>query len=36
MQIDKKLALGYVNFDSGVGQNNEVEIRIPFNSTLTD
>jgi hypothetical protein len=30
MQIDKKLALGYVNFDSGVGQNNEVEIRIPF------
>jgi hypothetical protein len=30
MQIDKKQALGFVNFDSGVGSNNEVEIRIPF------
>ncbi|HNR20450.1 MAG TPA: ATP-binding protein [Bacteroidia bacterium] len=30
MQLDKKLALGFVNFDSGVGSNNEVEIRIPF------
>jgi len=30
MQLDKKQALGFVNFDSGVGSNNEVEIRIPF------
>lgn len=30
MQLDKKNALGFVNFDSGVGSNNEVEIRIPF------
>lgn len=29
-QLDKKQALGFVNFDSGVGSNNEVEIRIPF------
>jgi DNA helicase HerA-like ATPase len=26
----KKIALGYVNFDSGATANNEVEIRIPF------
>jgi DNA helicase HerA-like ATPase len=30
MEIDKKSALGFVNFDSGVGSNNEVEIRVPF------
>jgi len=30
MELDKKEALGFVNFDSGVGSNNEVEIRIPF------
>ena len=30
MKFDKKEALGFVNFDSGVGSNNEVEIRIPF------
>ncbi len=30
MKLDKKLALGFVNFDSGVGSNNEVEIRVPF------
>lgn len=30
MELDKKDALGFVNFDSGVGSNNEVEIRIPF------
>lgn len=30
MLLDKKQALGFVNFDSGVGSNNEVEIRIPF------
>lgn len=31
MQLDKKTALGFVNFDSGIGANNEVEIRVPFN-----
>ncbi|MFT4154331.1 ATP-binding protein [Parafilimonas sp.] len=31
MELDKKLALGFVNFDSGVGSNNEVEIRVPYN-----
>lgn len=30
MKPDKKSALGFVNFDSGVGKNNEVEVRIPF------
>jgi len=30
MELEKKSALGYVNFDSGTGLNNEVEIRIPF------
>lgn len=30
MELDKKLALGFVNFDSGVGSNNEVEIRVPY------
>ena len=30
MEFDKKLALGFVNFDSSVGSNNEVEIRVPF------
>ncbi len=30
MELDKKQALGFVNFDSGVGSNNEVEIRVPF------
>lgn len=30
MKLDKKQALGFVNFDSGAGSNNEVEIRIPF------
>lgn len=30
MELIKKDALGFVNFDSGVGSNNEVEIRIPF------
>ena len=30
MELDKKQALGFVNFDSGAGSNNEVEIRIPF------
>lgn len=30
MKPDKKTAIGFVNFDSGVGSNNEVEIRIPF------
>jgi hypothetical protein len=30
MELNKKDALGFVNFDSGVGSNNEVEIRIPF------
>jgi DNA helicase HerA-like ATPase len=30
MELNKKLALGYVNFDSGIGLNNEVEIRIPY------
>jgi uncharacterized protein len=30
MVFEKKQAIGYVNFDSGVGSNNEVEIRIPF------
>ena len=30
MEIDKKLALGFVNFDSGAGSNNEVEIRVPY------
>ncbi len=29
--LQKKEALGYINFDSGIGHNNEVEIRIPFN-----
>jgi len=27
---DKKNALGFVNFDSGIGSNNEVEIRVPY------
>jgi hypothetical protein len=31
MELNIKEALGFVNFDSGVGSNNEVEIRIPFN-----
>lgn len=30
MKFDKAQAIGFVNFDSGIGQNNEVEIRIPF------
>ena len=30
MKLDKKLALGFVNFDSGIGSNNEVEIRVPY------
>lgn len=30
IKLDKKLSLGFVNFDSGTGSNNEVEIRIPF------
>lgn len=30
MKFDKTQAIGFVNFDSGLGQNNEVEIRIPF------
>lgn len=30
MKLDKKDALGFVNFDSGVGLNHEVEIRIPL------
>lgn len=29
--FEKKQAIGYVNFDQGVGSNNEVEIRIPYN-----
>lgn len=31
MVFEKKQAIGYVNFNSGIGTNNEVEIRIPFN-----
>ena len=30
MEPDKKNAIGFVNFDSGVGSNNEVEIRVPY------
>lgn len=30
MILNKKDAIGFVNFDSGVGSNNEVEIRVPF------
>jgi len=30
MQFEKKDAIGFINFDSGIGSNNEVEIRIPF------
>lgn len=30
MLFNKKDAIGFVNFDSGVGNNNEVEIRVPF------
>ncbi len=30
MELDKKNAIGFINFDSGSGNNNEVEIRIPF------
>lgn len=28
--LDKKTAIGFVNFDSAAGSNNEVEIRIPY------
>ena len=28
--FEKKQAIGFVNFDSGIGSNNEVEIRIPY------
>lgn len=31
MKFDKKHAIGFINFDSGTGHNNEVEIRVPFN-----
>ncbi|PKL82032.1 MAG: hypothetical protein CVV24_12245, partial [Ignavibacteriae bacterium HGW-Ignavibacteriae-3] len=30
MKLEKKYAIGFVNFDSGTSQNNEVEIRIPY------
>lgn len=30
MKLEKKEALGYINFDSGTGHNNEVEIRVPY------
>ncbi len=30
MHLNKEHALGFVNFDSTSGLNNEVEIRIPF------
>lgn len=32
MRLDKKTALGYINFDSVSGHNNEVEVRIPFSN----
>lgn len=31
MKLEKKDAIGFVNFDSGFGLNNEVEIRVPYN-----
>lgn len=30
MELDKRFALGFVNFDSTVNSNNEVEIRVPY------
>lgn len=35
MNFEKKEALGYINFDSGIGHNNEVEIRVPFEKLPT-
>ncbi|MEJ5245230.1 MAG: ATP-binding protein [Bacteroidota bacterium] len=29
METEKNNAIGFVNFDSGIGTNNEVEIRVP-------
>jgi DNA helicase HerA-like ATPase len=34
MELDKKLALGFVNFDSGTDSNNEVEIRVPYDKLI--